>query len=128
MSYYKYKNFTEACCSYRDSVILINPVPQTAYRDFNLKNRTEILDFICNGGLEDLDFINTKQWEKNPNPKIPIMVDAYKFRSMHRLGYIAFMFNKKTQKWIIKSLHLSDDRNTIMYTALQKAGLLDLEE
>ncbi|MDZ7794910.1 MAG: hypothetical protein U5P10_14820 [Spirochaetia bacterium] len=128
MSYYEYKNFREACCSHRDSIILINPVPKTAYRDFNLKNKKEVLDFICNDGLEDRVFINTKEWEKNPNPKEGIMVDAYKFRTIHRLGYIAFMYNEHTQKWIIKSLHLSEDRNPIMYIALQKAGLFDLEE
>ena len=125
MSYYEYKNFREACCSHWDTVILINPVPKTASSDFNLNNKKEVLDFICNNGLEDLVFVNTKEWEKNPNPKEAIMVDAYKFRTMHRLGYIAFMYNKHTQKWIIKSLHLSDDRNPTMYIALQKAGLLD---
>jgi hypothetical protein len=128
MSYYEYKELQYACCNNKDVVILINQVPQTAKQDFNLRTKKEVLDFICNDGLEDLEFINTKKWENNPNKQEPIMVDAYQFRSMHRLGYIAFMHNSKTKKWIIKSLHLSEDRNTAMYLALEKAGLLNLED
>lgn len=84
MSYYEYETFRKACCEKRNEVILIQPVPKTAERDFNLKNRKEVLDFI------------------------------------------AFMINEKTEKWIIKSLHLSEESNPAMYLAIQKAGLIDL--
>jgi len=52
------------------------------------------------------------------------MVDAYEFRSMYKLGYIAFMYNEKTLKWIIKSFHLSENRSLEMVMAFHNAGLI----
>jgi len=74
--------------------------------------------------MEDLKFVNTKEWENNPDKTFKIYVDAYEFRSLCKLGYIAFMYNEKTLKWIIKSFHLSENRNTTMEMALFKAGLI----
>jgi len=39
---------------------------------YGLKTSGEILRFIANGGLEQLEFINSKPWENNP------VVDAFK--------------------------------------------------
>ena len=128
MSYYKYEDFRKACGNDMDNVIPINSVLNDSRELFNLYPKTKLLNFIYNKGLEDLTFINTKDWEKNLNPNISIKVDAYEFRSLNKLGYIAFMFNENTKKWIIKSFHLSENRNPAMYLALKKAGLIDLED
>ena len=75
---------------------------------------------ISNDGLEELTFINTKKWENNPNKIQPILIDAYEFKSMYKLGYIAFMYNNKTNKWNIKSFHLSDNRDISIEMALTR--------
>ena len=45
--------------------------------------KSKLLNFIYNNGLEDLTFINTRDWEKNPNANTKIKVDAYEFRSLN---------------------------------------------
>ena len=128
MSYYNINDFINACSKEPKNVIPIGNVLRDASEDFNLRTKFDLLKFISNEGLEELQFVNTKNWEKKPDKNNPIKVDAYKFRTMDRLGYIAFFYNEKTNKWIIKSFHLSDDRNPAMMIALQKAGLLPLED
>jgi len=123
LPYYNYIDFQNACNNPND-IILINPVPRDANNDFNLNSKSSLLAFITNDGLEDLKFINTKEWEDNPNKSHPLLVDAYEFRSMGKLGYIAFMYHDITNKWIVKSFHLSKNRNLAMLLALEKAGLL----
>ncbi|PIX34967.1 MAG: hypothetical protein COZ58_01945 [Candidatus Infernicultor aquiphilus] len=71
------------------------------------------------------DFKKACENDKNK----PIKVDAYEFTSMYKLGYIAFMHNDETNKWLIKSFHLSSNRNMTIYLAMEKAGLINkLEE
>jgi len=129
MSYYRYTDFKNACENDRDNVIPINNVPENARNDFNLNTKSQLLDFIQCDGLENLTFVNTKDWENNPNKNKPIKVDAYEFTSMYKLGYIAFMHNDETNKWLIKSFHLSTNRNMAIYLAMGEAGLINkLEE
>lgn len=124
MPKYDIGDFFKCCNERKNEVIPLNPVPADAESCFGLKTKSELLDFIGNNGLEDLQFVNTKEWENNPNKKETIWVDAYEFRSMYKLGYIAFMYNEKTSKWLIKSFHLSENRNNAMAIALRKAGLI----
>lgn len=124
MSYYKYADFKKACENNRDNVIPINDVLKNAINDFNLNTKLQLLDFIQNDGLENLIFVNTKDWENNPNKDKPIKVDAYEFSSMYKRGYIAFMHNDETNKWLIKSFHLSTNRNMAICLAMERAGLI----
>ena len=128
MAYYNIEDFVNACDSHKNDVILIGNVNNDARNDFNLSTKSELLDFISNNGLEDLTFINSKKWDKNPNKSNEIIVDAYEFKSMYKLGYIAIMYNDVTKKWIIKSFHLSENRNRIFEEAFKKAGLIEEEE
>jgi len=125
MPYYKYEEFRKACHKGKVKVLAFRKVVTDATECFNLKTVRAILDFIANGGLEKLEFVNCKQWENNPDKSNPIMVDSYQFHTMNRLGYIAFFQNAKTDKWIIKSFHLSNQRNLAMELALKKAGLIN---
>lgn len=93
--------------------------------DFGLKTSREILRFIAHGGLEQLEFINSKPWGNNPNPSRPMVVDGYEFVSLMKRGYVAFMFNQKTNFWTIKSFHISDKASLPFRDALKKAGLID---
>lgn len=121
MPSYNYSDFKNACGTHANNVIPINTVSKDANEHFNLLTRKSLLDFIFYGGLENLTFINTKPWKANHK----ISVDAYEFTSYGILGYIAFMFINKTSKWLIKSFHLSENRNPIMSLALQNAGLIE---
>ena len=125
MPYYKYEDFKQACgCGPGGNVFLIGTVLQDATKCFNLKTAKALLEFIANGGADEHEFVNTKDWENNPDKSNPIRVDAYEFLSMHRKGYLAFFRNENTQKWLIKSFHMSENRNCTMELALRKAGLL----
>ena len=95
----------------------------TAESDFNINTQEGVLGFIGNGGLESPCFINTKQWENNPDSKNLIMVDAYDFYSGSIYGYIAFFYQPTTKKWIIKSFKKNsepDTRNLAFKEALTK--------
>ncbi|GAG16604.1 unnamed protein product [marine sediment metagenome] len=59
------------------------------------------------------------------------MVDNYEFVTGHKKGYLAFMYNNCTNKWIIKSFHLSENMNDQMLQAIKKFDImkkLNLEE
>jgi hypothetical protein len=124
MPKYSITDLYVACKDKQDAVMPLRQALTDADKLFGLKTQKSLLDFIANGGLEDLTFVNTKEWENNPDKSHPIDVDAYEFRSMCKLGYIAFLFNDITDKWIIKSFHLSENRNNAMELALIKAGLI----
>jgi len=48
---------------------------------------------------------------------------------MYKMGYIAFMHNDETNKWLIKSFHLSSNSNRAIHLAMERAGLINkLEE
>ena len=108
-----FDSFIKCCATEPKKALVIKPVPKDAREIFQLNTTDEILAFIGNNGLEKPVFINTKIWEKNPNPNEPIYVDAYEFWSLGKHCYIAFMFNPKSQIWIIKSLHLSENTRTL---------------
>ena len=127
MPFYIYSEFQNACGTDKNDVIPINNLLKDANDHFNLPTRQSLLDFIFNDGLENLDFLNTKEWENNPDQSTQVMVDAYEFTSLSKLGYIAFMFINKTSKWLIKSFHPSENRNPIMSLALKEAGLIELK-
>jgi len=118
---YSFNEFKKACEN--NEVIPINTVLSDAEKCFNLKTINEILSFIANDGLENLKFINSTTW-KNNKSTVEIIVDAYEFTTADILGYIAFMFSPKTNKWIIKSFHFSENSNPVLREALKKAGLL----
>jgi len=125
---YDFEKFKKACGDDKRNVFVFPPAQENAERDFNLRTKTQLLDFIHNDGLEDSKFINKKDWESNPNPETPMKVDAYEFRSMFKLGYIAFMKNPKNGIWSIKSFKLSKHSNEAMMIAFRNAGLLSSGE
>lgn len=126
MPYTFLKLFMRACKHDRKNVILWGTVLDDAERDFNLRTATQLYEFIAQGGLENVTHQNTKEWEKNPKPENPILVHAYTFRTMCKIGYMAIMHNNLTNKWIIKSFKRSTDSNPTMQIALEKA-LIDLK-
>jgi hypothetical protein len=119
---YKFSNFKKACKD-RNKIAIHSIARKEACKFFNLCTEKAILNFIKNDGLENLLFLNTKPWEQNPN-KTTIMVDAYEFTSGNKKGYIAYIYNKNTNKWFIKSFHLSENMNDQMAQAIKKSELL----
>lgn len=125
---YDFEKFRRACGEDKNRVFPFPAALRNAENFFNLRTKTQLLDFISNNGLEDLKFVNKTDWKKNPNPINPIKIDAYEFRSMFKLGYIAFMQNPKTKYWSIKSFKPSRNANQAMKIAFQKVGLLSSGE
>jgi hypothetical protein len=105
---YNPKDLITACCGGISQVTVLGKAQKCAQDDFGLNTQKAVLDFICNDGLENLQYINTKPWELNPDPTL-ILVDAYGFYSGQKQGYIAFFFSTKTNKWLIKSFKLNKD-------------------
>lgn len=114
---YNLEDFITCCDKNPDGIHLINDTLKDAQNIFHLYTKANVLEFIANDGLEEINFINTKLLEKNPDPTIKIYVDAYEFMTGGILGYIAFFKNKK-DKWVIKSFHQSDRRGGIMESAI----------
>lgn len=121
MPYNFFKRFKNACKHDRQNIIIWKKAEDGGEDDFKLYGKTQILEFICNGGLENLQHINTKPFEKIPT----FDVYAYKFRSMCILGYIAIMKNDDTGKWNLKSFKRSTDSSDTMEMAFRNAGLIN---
>jgi hypothetical protein len=106
---YNLQDFIGAC-SDSAKVFVTGGAMQTAESDFGLKTMNAVIKFIANEGLEDPKYINTKDWENNKESLVnPIKVDAYSFFSGPDFGYMAFLFNPKTQQWIIKSFKVNEN-------------------
>lgn len=119
---YDFCEFVNACGD-TNKVNVASEAQDNAREHFKLKTKTILLNFIYTGGLESPSHINTKVWEKNPNPSIRIMVDAYSFFSGLKYGYIAFRFNPVLKTWFVKSFKPNTDpdpRNLILAAQLQK--------
>lgn len=108
--FYNFEEFRRICGEEPSKVFVSEDAVKDAREYFSLNSRIEILNFINEAELKNLEFKNTKPWENNPDKSNEIMVDAYEFRSCAKKGYLAFFFNKKTEKWSVKSFHLSEER------------------
>lgn len=127
---YNFLDFKKSCKN-KNNVFIFPNVLKDADKYFNLRTKNQILDFIYNNGLKNRFFINTNLWKQNPNKNKQIMVDNYEFVTGHKKGYLAFMYNNCTNKWIIKSFHLSENMNDQMLQAIKKSDImkkLNLEE
>ncbi len=126
MSAYLLADFI-AACSKPGEVVPTRGAILTARTDFGLATGTELLGFVSSGGLEQPTLISTKPWKNNPNPSTRIDVDAYAFFSGTRFGYIAFLRQPATTKWLVKSFKRNtepDPRNLSMLEAFRKKGLI----
>jgi hypothetical protein len=83
-----------------------------AREQFGLNTKADLIAFIGNQGLQKLEYVNTKLWENKPKETKDIYIDAYKFRSNEKVGYIAFM-KGVDGKYAIKSFHIDHDKLTI---------------
>ncbi len=93
----------------------------TAADHFNLPTNQSIYDFIGNGGLECVDFINKMAWKLNPRPENKSQVYAYSFYSHTLFGYLAFIVNPETGYIMIKSFkkNESPDQRNLPLKGLQ---------
>jgi hypothetical protein len=100
---YKLEEFLTACSKGRGKVVVPRWAMEKAREHFNLETPARVLEFIRKGGLEQPRFYNSELWKNNPDPAVPIMVDAYEFYVGSILGYMAFLLQPKTNIWMIKS-------------------------
>jgi hypothetical protein len=117
---YNLTDFIMCCAKKPGEIHVLGQALKDARDIFHLHTEPELVEFIANNGLEDIDFFNSKPWEKNPDPLVKIFVDAYEFLTGGILGYIAFFKNKKGA-WVIKSFHQSNERSGIMENAFKVA-------
>ncbi len=109
---YKLEDFITDCAKGTVKAFVTSGALLTAGTDFNLPTQEQVLNFIGNNGLEKPQFINSEVWDKNPDPKNAIMIDAYSFYSGLLYGYIAFRFQPKTGKWAVKSFKKNREPDT----------------
>ena len=113
----------EACEIDLSRVALENWVLDKASDHFNLKTKRALLEFIANGGLQQLEFINSADYRLSKDIP-PSKCDSYKFISGFIEGYLSFYYRKVSKRWIIKSFHrLDDSYETTISLAIRKAGL-----
>lgn len=119
---YTFSDFKRCCIENPADVVPWKPALDDADKIFGLKTKSELLNFIGNDGLEELTFYNKSMYYDKLGKPLNIFIDEYEFISGSKLGYIAFMHNKKIGKWAIKSFHLSKNSNLTLAFALNKAG------
>ena len=128
---YNFDDFKRACqlaceSKERKQVYIWKDAVIDADIHFSLRTESAILDFIANDGLKECRFINQKPLGSSDQTD-PDIVDAYEFKSGHKIGYIAFYRAKKTGNWIIKSFHPNQPIN-IIGDAFRIAGLIPSED
>jgi hypothetical protein len=109
---YNLEDFIRCCKEEPVNVSVLYDAKQNARLQFGLNTEAELLNFIGNNGLQDLKYVNTKAWKYNQNSDAEIFIDAYKFRTNQKKGYIAFM-KGITGKYVIKSFHIDNDKLTL---------------
>lgn len=97
---------------------------ETARASFNLLTESAVVEFIANGGLEKPQHQNTGPWRNNPNPKTPIDQHEYAFHSGTKHGYVAFLYNPQTGKWLIKSFKLNKNSSPLHFPFANLGELL----
>jgi len=99
--------FLRCCLEIPKDVIILKQSEEDGRLIFRLPTKKRIIEFIGNAGLEQVSFVNTEEWRNNFDKSYPLYVDAYEFRTLNKLGYIAIIRNERQGKWIVKSFHLS---------------------
>ena len=89
MGYYVFDDFINACKK-RGKITVWPKVLFEAHRDFGLWDEEAIITFIANDGLQRQTFQNSELWRGNPDLQKPIMIDAYRFTILEKIGCIAF--------------------------------------
>lgn len=101
---HKFDTFRRAC-SMKGAVIVRKKARADASEHFDLYTETELLEFIAEGRLENVEHENTSTLD-NCHPKdTGKTFDAYNFTiGPNKHGYIAFYINFR-DKWEVKSFH-----------------------
>ncbi|CAG36774.1 hypothetical protein [Desulfotalea psychrophila] len=105
------KKFCAICSEEPKKVAINRQVSSDASNILGLHTKEAIKAFVGDGGIETPTYINSKIWEKNPNPENKMTVYAYSFTSLHEQLYLAFFHNYLTGFWVLKSLHKTNNPN-----------------
>ena len=116
-------DFILCCINDQKNVMIFKDAERDAQIQFGLNTKAELLGFIGNQGLQDLMYWNTELWRLNPRNGKDIFIDAYKFRSNQKTGYIAFM-KGFTCKYAIKSFHLDHNKTSLKGMSINAGKLL----
>ena len=104
-------DFILCCMNEPQKVQALYEAELNARIQFGINTKSELIAFIGNQGLQNLTYVDTELWRNNPRKNEDIYIDAYKFCSNHKKGYIAFM-KGAVCKYVIKSFHLDYDKLT----------------
>ncbi len=119
---YDIEDFIRDCHDHK-KIVLEYGVIESASRDFNLRTKRALLEYISNEGMEELEFVNSIPYRKSTDIPPPFC-DAYTFKSGYSSGYLSFYVSRGSEKWILKSFHRSNEFDYTLALALEKAGLL----
>lgn len=108
MPYNFFDDFKQACKD-KPETIIVEPEAETdARKIYDLKTKSELLEFIGNSGLENIEHVNIAPWRNNPDKvNNPLDVYAYRGLTMGKSCYIAIIyieifFGNTINKWKLK--------------------------
>jgi len=106
-------DFILCCMINPQNVQVLFDAELNARCQFGLNTKTQLLEFIGNGGLQAMSYVNTKPWRNNPKKGLgEIYIDSYTFCSNRKTGYIAF-FKGPLGNYVIKSFHIDQNKITL---------------
>jgi hypothetical protein len=125
--------FFRVCKEGTKKVAVLKDPERDARNHFNLQAKVDILDFIADCGLKQLRYLKTALVTYIEGHGLE-KVDEYDFTIDGQKGYLAFGFNEKNQKWVIKSFHpqerevvFSEPENARRLALGAKAGIIKTE-
>lgn len=71
MPAYQFQDLVDCCNRSPADVVLVRQAEDDASSFFGLRPKKKVIEFIANGGLEMMQFINSKPWENNTIKVIP---------------------------------------------------------
>ena len=81
-------------------------VMKSARADFNIVDEVEVLSFLSNQSKEVFEFVNSMSYRKSREMPPPYC-DAYTFKHRSKEGYLSFYYSYDSDRWVIKSFHIS---------------------
>lgn len=115
---YDFSHFIEECNDEKRVRLFDHTaIMRNAREQFNILTFDDLLNFIGNGGLEELQYKETQEFHKIPGTYI----DNYTFKTNGVRGYLSLYYQSSTNSWTVKSFHRDANFDTSFAEKLLRA-------